>query len=308
MTIHPNRKFLYAVSEIGEGAISSFAIDNKTGDLKFLNKVAAGGGISCHLAIDKAGKSIYVANYGTGSVAAFDLAPDGTIGRRQALMQHKGSSIDQRRQRGPHAHAVVLSKDGRYLIVPDLGLDQYITYRGGGAAGLEANSPPFVTVKAGSGPRHFAFHPTGKFAYGLNEMGSSVTAFNYDAAAGSLKEIETLSTLPADFRGEDNSAEIEVDAAGKFVYASNRGHDSITVFAINSKTGALTFVQRELTQGKIPRSFKIDPTGRYLIAGNQRSDNVVVFRVDAKTGKLTPTGQVVDVPAPVCFAFLPAGR
>src|SRR5436190_128911 len=222
VTVHPNGKFLYAVSEVGndarsEGAISSFAIDTKTGDLKFLHKVGSGGGGSCHLAIDKAGKAIYVANYGAGSVAAFELAPDGTIGRRQALLQHSGSSTDPKRQRGPHAHAVVLSKDSRYLFVPDLGLDQYLGYRVGGAAGLEANQPPFVKVKPGSGPRHFAFHPSGKFAYGLNEMGSSVTAFGYNPAEGSLKEIETLSTLPEDFRGEDNSAEIEVDAAGKFV-------------------------------------------------------------------------------------------
>ena len=306
VTIHPNGKFLYAVSELAnDGSISSFAIDTATGDLKFLNKVPSGGTSSCHLAIDNAGKSIYVANYGDGSVAGFELATDGTIGQRKAYIKHSGSSTDPRRQKGPHAHAVVLSKGDRFLIVPDLGLDQYITYKVVSGARLEANQPPYVKVKAGSGPRHFAFHPNGKLAYGLNEMGSSVTAFTYDASQGSLKEVETVSTLPPDFSGEDNSAEIEVDEAGKFVYASNRGHDSIAVFAIDQKTGKLTNVQRESTQGKIPRGFKIDPTGQYLLAGNQRSDNVVVFRIDGKSGKLIPTGQTVDVPAPVCFAFLP---
>jgi 6-phosphogluconolactonase len=295
------------VSELGnDGSISSFAINASTGDLKFLNKVPSGGTSTCHLAIDKAGKAIYAANYGDGSVVGFDLAADGTIGQRKAFMKHSGSSTDPRRQKGPHAHAVVLSKDDRYLIVPDLGLDQYFTYKVASDKGLEANQPPYVKIKAGSGPRHFAFHPGFKFGYGLNEMGSSVTAFSYDGAKGTLTEIETVSTLPSDFSGEDNSAEIEVDEAGRFVYASNRGHDSIAVFSIDRKTGKLTNVQRESTQGKIPRGFKIDPTGNYLLAGNQRSDNVVVFRIDAKTGKLTPTGQVVDVPAPVCFAFLPA--
>jgi 6-phosphogluconolactonase len=309
VTIHPNGRFLYAVSELGnDGSVSSFAIDASTGDLKFLNKVPSGGTSTCHLAIDKAGKAIYAANYGDGSVIGFDLAADGTIGQRKAFMKHSGSSTDPRRQKGPHAHAVVLSKDERFLIVPDLGLDQYITYKVASDKGLEANQPPYVKIKAGSGPRHFAFHPSSKFGYGVNEMGSSVTAFSYDGAKGTLTELETVSTLPSDFSGEDNSAEIEVDEAGKFVYASNRGHDSIAVFAIDLKTGKLTNVQRESTQGKIPRGFKIDPTGQYLLAGNQRSDNVVVFRIDDKTGKLTPTGQVVDVPAPVCFAFLPAKR
>ena len=189
MTIHPNGRFLYAVSELGnDGSVSSFAIDASTGDLKFLNKVPSGGTSTCHLAIDKAGKAIYAANYGDGSVIGFDLAADGTIGQRKAFMKHSGSSTDPRRQKGPHAHAVVLSKDERFLIVPDLGLDQYITYKVASDKGLEANQPPYVKIKAGSGPRHFAFHPSSKFGYGLNEMGSSVTAFSYDGAKGTLTE------------------------------------------------------------------------------------------------------------------------
>lgn len=313
VTVHPNRRFLYAVSELGndgrtEGAISSFAIDPATGELRFLNKVSSGGGGSCHLAIDKAGKTIFVSNYGSGSAAAFALEADGKIGQRTAFVQHHGSSVDAKRQTGPRAHAVVLSADNRFLFVPDLGLDQIMSYRIGPAGALAPNDPPFVKLKPGLGPRHFAFHPSGKFAYNINEMGSAVTAFSYDAAKGALQELQTLSTLPKDFTGENNSAEIGVDAAGRFLYASNRGHDSIAVFAIDAKKGTLAVVEHVSTQGKIPRNFRIDPTGKFLLVANQNSDNVVVFRRDAKTGRLTPAGQVLEVPSPVCMEFLPAQK
>jgi 6-phosphogluconolactonase len=312
VTIHPNGRYLYAVTEIGndarsEATLSSFSIDPASGDLKFLNKVSTGGGGACHLAIDKTAKSIAVANYGSGSTAVFRLEADGTLGQRTGFQQHSGSSVNQRRQRGPHAHAVVFSPDNRFLLVPDLGMDEVISYRfDAGAASLTPDDPPYVKVKPGLGPRHFAFHPKGRFAYGLNEMGSAVTAFSYDPAKGVLTELQTISTLAPDFKGENNSAELMVDRAGRFVYASNRGDDSITVFAIDSKQGKLTEVERVPTQGKIPRSFGIDPTGKFLLAANQNSGNVVIFRVDEKSGKLTPTGQVVEVPSAVCVQFLAA--
>jgi 6-phosphogluconolactonase len=306
VTIHPSGRFLYAVSELGkDSAVTGFAIDRSTGKLRMLNKVPSGGTVACHLAINKAGTLIYVANYGNGSVAGFRLSKDGSLGDRVALVQHEGAGVNQRRQRGPHAHAVVLSSDEKFLLVPDLGTDKYVSYRVGANGSLSPADPPFTKVKGGSGPRHFTFAPRGKFAFGLNEMGSSVTAFNYNGK-GALQEIDTVSTLPADFKEENNSAEIEVDADGRFVYASNRGHDSIAVFAINPANGTLTDVQRVSTQGKIPRSFKLDPTYKFVLAANQDSDNVVVFSRDAKSGKLTPAGQTLSVPSPVCIQFLRA--
>lgn len=303
VTLHPSGRFLYAVSELGDdSSITAYSIDRASGKLTSLNKVLSGGSSACHLAINKGASLIFVANYGNGTVAAFRLGKDGTLGERTAYVQHKGSSVNQRRQRGPHAHAVVLSADNNYLFVPDLGTDEYVSYSVGKDGSLTPVTP-YVRVKEGSGPRHFAFHPTGKLAYGLNEMGSSVTAFNYDGK-GVLREIETVSTLPADFKEESNSAEIDIDKAGRFVYASNRGHDSIAVFAIDRAKGSLTPVDRVSTQGKIPRNFRIDPSGKYLLAANQNSDNVVVFSRDAQSGKFQPTGDVVTVGAPVCIEFL----
>jgi 6-phosphogluconolactonase len=302
VTLHPNGRFLYAVSELGnDSSISAFSIDSASGKLTLLNKVPSGGSAACHLAITKGATHIFVANYGNGTVAGFRLLKDGTLGDRTAFVQHEGSSADQRRQRGPHAHAVVLSADGKHLFVPDLGTDEYAAYRVGSDGSLTAVKP-FAKVKPGSGPRHFAIHPNGKLAYGLNEMGSSVTGFKYDGKAG-LQEIATVSTIPEDFKGENNNAEIEIDRAGKFVYASNRGHDSVAIFAIDRGKGTLSSVDRTSTQGKTPRSFKIDPTGKFLLAANQNTDNVVVFSRDAQSGKLTPTGQVVEVGSPVCIEF-----
>ena len=308
VTLHPNGKFLYAVSELGndgksQGKITAFSIDPVAGGLTILNSVSSGGGGACHIVVDKTGKSLMVANYGTGSVAAFAIQPNGRLVEPPTVMQHTGSSVDQKRQRGPHAHAVVLSADNRFLFVPDLGLDRIMSYRlDPQKPSLTANDPPFAEVGAGSGPRHFAFQPNGKFAYGLNEMKSSVTAFRYDAKRGGLSEIQTLSTLPQDFNGENNSAEIQVDAKGRFVYATNRGHDSITVFAIGGD-GKLTMVQNIPSRGQAPRSFRIDPSGNYLLAANQNTSNIVVFRIDPKTGRLTDTGKAIDAPFPVCIQF-----
>jgi 6-phosphogluconolactonase len=313
----PQHRFLYAATEMGpergadnykkNGSISSYSINPKTGALTFLNQVDAGGGGSCHLVVDKTGKMLFVANYGSGSVASFAIKADGSIGERTGFDQHTGSSIDPARQTGPHAHAVVLSPDNRFLFVPDLGLDQIKIYRVDAAKGtFTPNDPPFATVKAGLGPRHFTFGRGAKFAYAICEMGSSVVVFAYDPAKGALTPLQTISTLPSGFKGEDNSAEIEVGRSGRFLYASNRGNDSITVFAIDPAKGTLTKVQVVPTQGKIPRNFAIDPTGKYLVAANQKSDRMVVFDVDQNDGQLKPTGQVVDVPAPVSILFVPA--
>jgi 6-phosphogluconolactonase len=312
LALHPKLDVLYAVTELGndgktKGSVSAFGMDRKTGSLTLLNTVPSGGGGACHLTADQTGRMLIVANYGSGSTASFPILPDGRIGELASLMQHSGSSTDPRRQRGPHAHAVVISPDNRLVFVPDLGLDRIMIYRIDPAtAKLTPHEPPFAEVKQGSGPRHFAFHPSGRYAYALSEMGSMVTAFSYDAGAGKLTSLQAISTLPSGFNGEDNSAEIEVDAKGRFVYASNRGHDSITVFSIGRAEGTLKLVQNISTGGIAPRNFKIDPTGRYLFAANQKTNNIVVFSVDSKTGELTPTGQKIDAPAPVCVVFTPA--
>jgi 6-phosphogluconolactonase len=308
----PSHRYLYAVTEIGNnggvhGLISSYSIDPVTGALKFLNKVDSAGGGACHLVVDKTGKMLFVANYGTGSVASFSINADGSIGEKTGFDQHSGSSINPKRQKGPHAHEVVLSPDNRFLFVPDLGTDQIKIYRVDAAkATFTPNDPPFASVKPGLGPRHFTFGRGARFAYVVCEMGSSVAVFAYDSEKGSLTPVQTVSTLPADFTGEDNSAEIQVDRSGRFLYASNRGHDSITVFAIDPAKGTLTTVQVVPIKGNIPRNFVIDPTGKYLIVANQKSDQMVVFAIDQKNGELTPTGQVVDVTAPVSILFVPA--
>lgn len=313
LALHPSRRFVYAVSEIAtyegqkSGAVSGFAVDPKTGKLSFLNKAASGGGGPCHLVVDKAGKNVLVANYGGGSVAVLPVRKDGRLAEASAFVQHSGSSVNPKRQQGPHAHSINLSPDNRFAVAADLGLDQVLVYRFDPSKGsLAANDPAYAKVNPGAGPRHFAFHPDGRFAYVINELQSTVTAFAYDAGRGVLKELQTITTLPKDFAGENYTAEVQVHPTGKFLYGSNRGHDSIAVFAVDAAKGTLTPVEHVSTQGKTPRNFGIDPTGSYLFAANQNTGNIVIFRIDAKTGRLKPTGQVLEVPSPVCVKFMAA--
>lgn len=311
LTIHPNRKNLYAVSEIANyqgqrsGAVTGFTIDSATGKLAKLNTVATKGDGACHLVVDKTGKNVVVANYGGGSVASLPIKDAaGNLGEATAFIQHKGSSVDGRRQQAPHAHSVNISADNRFVIVADLGLDQVKVYKLDPAAGtLTPNEPPFAKVTPGGGPRHFNFHPNGKFAYACQEMKSAVTAFKWDAAQGELTEIQVISTLPKDYTTPGNStAEIRCHPSGKFLYCSNRGHDSLAMYRI-AKDGQLTHLGNVSTGGRTPRNFNIDPSGRWVIAANQATDNIVVFKVE-KSGMLTPTGQKFDVGAPVCVQFL----
>ena len=311
LAVDPSRRFLYAVNEISNyaggkgGGVSAFAIDRATGKLTFLNEVSSRGREPCHVSLDKTGKFVMVANYGGGSAAVFPVLADGRLGEASAFVEHHGSSVNPERQEGPHAHSIAPSPDNRFVLAADLGLDRLLVYHFDPAQGsLKPNDPPFATVKPGAGPRHFAFHPSGRFVYTINEMGSSITAFSYDAARGSLRELETVSTLPKDFAGASDTAELEAHPSGKFLYGSNRGHDSIAVFAIDGGKGTLTLVEHVPTGGKTPRSFAIDPAGSCLVVANQDSDNVVVFRIDARTGRLTPTGKVSDVPSPVCVTFV----
>ncbi len=311
LAVHPNRRFLYAVSEIANyegqksGAVSAFALDPRTGKLTFLNQVSSRGADPCYLVVDKTGKHVLVANYSGGSVAAFPVRADGRLGEASALVQHAGGSVNPERQQGPHAHSINLSPDNRFAIAADLGLDQLLVYRFDPTKGsLAADSPAFAKVNPGAGPRHFAFHPSGRFAYVINEMQSTVSAFAYDAAGGVLPALQTISTLPKDFAGKNDTAEVQVHPTGRFLYGSNRGHDSIAVFAIDAEKGTLTPVEYVATRGKTPRNFGIDPTGSFLFAANQDSDNIVVFRINPDSGRLTPTGQVVEVPSPVCVKFV----
>jgi 6-phosphogluconolactonase len=312
LALSPDRRFLYAVSELGndgksEGYVYAFAIEPATGKLAFLNRQPSGGGGACHLVVDKSGKFLLVANYGSGSAASFPLKLDGSIGDRISKIQFEGSGPNAGRQRGPHAHAVVLSPDNRFVFVPDLGTDHVQILRFDSSNGsLARNTPAKVAVKAGAGPRHFTFSPDERFAYLLGEMGSLVVAFRYDSSTGGLTEIQSASTLPDGFTGENNSAEIVVDPGGRFLYASNRGHDSIAVFSIDRKTGKLERTQIESAQGRTPRNFTIDPIGRHVLVAGQDSNRIALFNRDAQTGKLTFVGKSVDVPSPVCLLFNPA--
>jgi 6-phosphogluconolactonase len=316
VTTDTDHRFLYASTERGDGRpssatrqgfLSSYAINADTGALTFLNTVSAGGTSTAHLVVDSAAHALFAANYGSGTVTSFALKSDGSIGELTGTDQHIGSSVDTRRQEGPHPHSVVLSPDHHFLFVPDLGLDKVFSYRIDTVKGtFQPNDPPYVTVNAGLGPRHLTFGVGEKFAYAVCEMGSKVVAFSYDHVKGSLTPIQTISTLPFDFIGEDNSAEIQADRLGRFLYASNRGSDSITAFGIDPQKGTLTKVQVMPTGGRTPRNFVIDPTGRYLIVANQDSDEITIFDIDQQTGTLAPTRQVLDVPSPVAILFIPA--
>jgi 6-phosphogluconolactonase len=259
--------------------------------------------------VDKTGKVVLVANYNSGSVAVLPIKADGSLSEATAFDQHSGHGADPKRQPGPHSHSIFTSPDNVFALSADLGLDRLFVYRLNPAAGtLTANNPPYAEVTPGGGPRHFDFSPSGKFVYVIQEMGSKVSTYTYDKTAGTLKEIQTASTLPADFKGENTCADIHAHRSGKFVYGSNRGHDSIAVFAVDPHNGTLKLIENTSTQGKTPRNFGIDPTGKFLIAANQDTDNMVVFSIDQKTGKLTPTGQNVEVGAPVCVKFMELGK
>jgi 6-phosphogluconolactonase len=309
LAVDPQRQHLYAVNEIEEfagkpgGALTAFSIDVRTGNLQFLNQQPSLGSDPCHLVVDKSGRFVLVANYGGGNAAVLPLH-EGSLGPPVDMVQHGGSSVNPERQKGPHAHHVVLDKANRHAFVVDLGLDKIMIYRFDSRSGkLTPNSAPWVKLKPGAGPRHFTFHPNARWAYVINELDSTFTAFNYDGGQGSLKELQTVSTLPTGFSGENTSAEVHVSPSGKFLYGSNRGHDSIVVFSIDQSTGRLTFVEHVSTLGNTPRNFTIDPTGAFLLAANQNSDNVVSFRIDSTSGRLRPTGHVAEIPTPVCLVL-----
>jgi 6-phosphogluconolactonase len=311
LIVHPNRRFLYSVSEDDRfqgrpsGAVSAYAIDPGNGRLTLLNQVATHSPGPCHLALDKTARWLFVANYAGGSVTEFPVQPDGSLGENSAFIQHRGSSVDHERQSAPHAHQVVPTPDNQFVLVPDLGLDEVLTYRLEPARGtLSPGDPPFTRIAPGSGPRHLAFHPSGKLVYVANELTATVAVYTYDAARGHLQDlVETVAMVPKDYIGPRSAAEIAVSADGRFLYASNRGHDSIAVFAIDPYKGTLTKIDYIETGGKTPRNFAFDASGDFLFVANQDSNNVVLFRRNSGTGKAIPLDLTMDVPNPVCIVF-----
>jgi 6-phosphogluconolactonase len=314
LAVHPTGKVLYAVGEVNDaqgkraGAINAFARDPKSGQLTLLNQESSGGTGPCHLAVDATGQCLLVANYSSGSIAALPLRADGRLETAATIIQHTGASVHPKRQTGPHAHFIQPSPDNRFALACDLGLDQVRIYQLDAArARLTAHLPAFAALAPGAGPRHFAFAPDARFVHVLNELNLTVTAFAYDTNAATLREGQTISTLPADYVAteRDTAAQIVVHPSGRFVYASNRGHDSIAGFAVEPGTGTLTLIENVPTQGRTPRNFAVDPEGRWLLAANQNSNSVVGFAIDPATGRLRPTGQAITVGSPVCVVFVP---
>jgi 6-phosphogluconolactonase len=311
LSIDASNRFLFAVNEVSEihgnkgGSVSSFDIDQQNGRLSFINLQPTLGESPCHISIDRTGKFLLITNYTGGNIIVFPIMEGGIIGKNADFIQHKGYSLNPDRQGSPHPHSIILSPDNRYVFVPDLGLDKILIYRFNQETGkLSSNDNPQISIKPGAGPRHFTFHPDGKFAYVINELDSTVTAFQYNSDKGKLQEIQTISTLPQKFTGASYCADIHVHPDGKFLYGSNRGHNSIAGFIIDPSEGNLELKGFTSTRGDFPRNFAIDPSGQYLLAANQRSNNIVTFRINNETGDLSSTGYTIEIPQPVCIKFL----
>lgn len=309
LALDPTHRFLYAANETDDGpnrsgGVSAYALDATSGLATLINQRLTLGTHPCYLQVDATGRAVVIANYTSGSVISFPLNADGSLGEHGSFFQHVGSSVNPQRQEGAHAHMALIDPSNRFVFVPDLGMDQVKIYQLDAPKGaLQPNDPASVSVDAGQGPRHFDIHPNRNFAYVINEMGSTVTAFRYDEAKGSLEPMQTISTLPAGFSKNTSCAHIQVHPSGKFLYGSNRGHDSIAIFQIDPQSGKLTAAGHESTQGQIPRNFTLDPSGNFLLAANQNTDTIVTFRVDPNSGALTPTGHVARCPSPVCLKF-----
>ncbi len=322
VVIHPNGKFLYAANEAGKNSmVSAYSIDGANETLTLLNQLPALGEDPCYLSIDHTGKYLFAANYTSGNVVVFPILADGKLVEHEANGKDEGTlGPNKERQEAPHAHWVEPSASNHLVYVSDLGLDKVLIYRfeaangslsaSFAAPGRKPGTPdqPSASLPPGTGPRHVAFSADRKFMYVLGEMKSTVTVFASDEARETFRQIQEISALPADFSGRKEAAEIAIHPSGQFLYTSNRGEDTIAVFAVNLKRGTLTHVANVPTGGKEPRHFAIDPTGRFLLAENQFSDDIVEFAIDSKTGNLNPTGEVLNTPSPVCLAFWATGK
>jgi len=307
LAVSHDRRFVYAVGETSAGSVASYSIGSDDG-LTQLNKVSSLGADPCHVMVAHAGRSVAVANYSSGSTVSFRLNADGSLGTATREL-HAGHGPKVDRQKEPHAHSVDFSPDDSLLLSCDLGADRVYVYRHDAHTGVIApHHPPFVGLEPGSGPRHLALHPSGRYAYVIAELSNTIAAFAWSAKHGTLRQMQTISTLPFGYTAPSNTAEIVVHPSGRFVYGSNRGHDSIATFAVDAKNGRLSLLAHTPTGGKAPRSFAIDPSGRWLLAANQLSDSLVSFAIDQGTGKLTPTGASSTLPRPVCVLFVPPKR
>jgi len=302
LAFHPNGKYLYVVNETNSGLVSAFALDAQSGQLTFLNEQPSHGSSPCHLATDRRGKFLFVANYGSGSLSVYALEADGRIGKTVQTVQHVGRGANSERQEGPHAHFVTVTDDNRFVLCCDLGLDKIFVYQLDPDSG-QLSPGSEATLRPGAGPRHLAFDPAERYAYVINELDSTMTIFAYSAQTGTLTELQTLPTLPEDYAGENTTAEVWVHPSGRFVYGSNRGHDSIVSYTVEEATGKLTLLGHTSTRGKSPRSFIIDPSGTLLLAANQDSNSVTTFRLDPQTGQLSDLDESVELPKPVCLVF-----
>lgn len=307
LAVHPSGKFLYAVNELsegggrGQGGVTALKIE-ADGRLTKINEQPSGGGAPCHCNVDATGTALLTANYGGGNVMVYPIAADGSLQPASCNIQHEGSSIDKSRQEGPHAHSINLSSDNRFAYAADLGIDKVLIYNFDAATHqLTPAKQPAALVTPGGGPRHFAIHPSGKFAWTNNEMTMVVTGFSRRPEDGSLFAIQEISTVPGGYNGRRSTAECLCHPSGKFLYVSNRGHESITAYTIDETTGLLTWVENEQTGGREPRNFYIEPTGKWLLAENQNSDTVFVFGINQTTGALDPTGRSIKVGKPVCI-------
>lgn len=304
--IGPDGRHLYTCNSGNPGGVAAYAIDPHSGGLTYLNHELAGGGDTSFISLDHTGRYALVANYEGGNLAVFAIRPDGSLGDWTAFEQHTGHGVNPRRQTHAYAHSIIVSPDNRFALSADLGLDRVYVYRFDPRDGsLRPNRPAFFGVAAGSGARHIRFHPNGRWVYLDNEIASTVMGFDWDASRGTLRLFQTISALPADFRGASVSAEMEIHPNGRFLYVSNRGDDSLAVFAIDPSNGRLSLVQRIASGGKTPRNFAFDPTAKWIICTNHGSDNAVVFAVDGATGRLTQHGAPLPVPYPFCERFLP---
>jgi 6-phosphogluconolactonase len=308
LSLTPDHRFLYVVNEVEEfkgqagGGISAFSVDPESGRLNFINSQPTLGAHPCYISIDPVNQYIWAANYSGGSATILPILKDGSLAAPAVVIQNVGHGTDPLRQEKPHVHSVVLDPENQFALAADLGLDKILVYRTKDIYQKTSKNPVFeAAARPGAGPRHMIFHPNQKFVYAVNELDATVSLFTFNKNTGALDEIQNLPTLPEDFKGTNLCADVHITPDGKFLYASNRGHDCIAGFAIDALTGRLTLVGYTPTLGKTPRNFAMTPDGRLLLAANQHSDSIVAFQIDSRTGELKPTGQVTRVPAPVCI-------
>jgi 6-phosphogluconolactonase len=310
LVIDAARQRLYAVNELSNyggrpgGGVSSFAIQ-ATGELSFINQQFSHGGAPCYLTLDRTGRYLFAVNYSGGNVVVMPISEDGELREPSDIVGHSGSGLNPERQEGPHPHSIILDHANNYAFVPDLGLDKVMQYHFDRDKGrLCANQRPWIEARPGSGPRHMVFHPNRRCAYVINELSSTIAAYAYDSTSGTLETLQIISTVPEEYSGANLAADLHLSPNGKFLYGSNRGHDSIAIYAVDQATGWLAQIDCIATQGRVPRGFAIDSTGTFLLAANQDSHELVTFRIDQEKGVITPTGYRVQIPSPVCLKLM----